>query len=421
MGLGPGSRVVPALALTMLVFASAPVQAQQAQEDSERGELYIYGYLSARAEKVFDELSVSGTGQTEKNNAPREFSIPSFNIMLQYRLPQDFKFYANLNGADAEEIEVKNAWGEYSPNQSFNARIGKTYRRFGLYNEILDAVPTYIGIEPPELFDKDHLILSRTTFFMLHGGVDVGKGEFRYALSGDNGEGGPSDDNLPLGLDLRYDFGLNNTIGISAYNSNGDTTSDVAVGDGSPRTGVLPWMSADDFKIFGGYFQFSFAKFTVQAEYWKADHDAIRDAADVVTVINGADPVLNQNQLSRFLINPAGPIDVANVDTNGDYEVRTWYLRGGYSIETKAGEFVPYVQWDVYKNPETIQDKTFGGDNEAGLADDGEFAKATLGVVYRPIPDVAIKLDGSTHIQQFNGREESFPEVRLDISFIFGR
>ncbi len=37
-----------------------------------------------------------------------------------------------------------------------------------------------------------------------------------------------------------------------------------------------------------------------------------------------------------------------------------------------------------------IQEKDFGGDNEAGYADDGKFLKPSLGVVYKPDPAVAI-------------------------------
>jgi hypothetical protein len=32
---------------------------------------------------------------------------------------------------------------------------------------------------------------------------------------------------------------------------------------------------------------------------------------------------------------------------------------------------------------------------------------------------VAIKLDGSYHSQRFNGRQEMYPELRLDFSFAF--
>jgi hypothetical protein len=42
-----------------------------------------------------------------------------------------------------------------------------------------------------------------------------------------------------------------------------------------------------------------------------------------------------------------------------------------------------------------------------------------LGVVFRPLPNVAIKLDGSYHIQEYNGKKVSYPELRLDFSFAF--
>jgi hypothetical protein len=70
-------------------------------------------------------------------------------------------------------------------------------------------------------------------------------------------------------------------------------------------------------------------------------------------------------------------------------------------------------------HPESIQNKTYGGDDEAGLADDGIFWKPSAGVVFRPLPNVAIKLDGSYHIQEYNGKKVSYPELRLDFSFAF--
>jgi hypothetical protein len=42
-----------------------------------------------------------------------------------------------------------------------------------------------------------------------------------------------------------------------------------------------------------------------------------------------------------------------------------------------------------------------------------------VGIVYKPHESVAIKLDSSAHIQDFNGKREVYPEVRLDISFAF--
>ena len=386
-----------------------------------RFDVNTYGYLSWRVEKVWEELSVDGTGNTVTADAPRETTIPSFNIMMQSNVGENARVFVNLNGKDAEDVTVSNIWGEYKVNTLVNLRVGKTYRRFGLYNEILDAVPTYIGIEPPELFDKDHLILSRTTLAMMHGWVPLGDGELSYSLTFDDGEGGPTpEDNYPLGFDLRYDFNLgNSTVGMSGYSSNGDTTSDVSLGDGSPRSGVLPWMSADDFSVIGAYGEFQIHALKLQAAYWTASHDATRDADAIVTVVNNAG--INANQRDRFLLDTTAPVTTANVDTNGDYDVTTWYIRAGYSFETSKGELVPYFQWDHYDNPETIENKSFGGDAEAGLTDNGKFSKSTIGIIYRPIPQVALKFDTSTHFQDFNGRSESFSEIRFDISYIFGQ
>lgn len=402
--------------------AAILIAASLASSHALANDVNIYGYLSWRLEKVWDELDIGDTGETVTEDAPREISIPSFNVMMLSRIADNVKFFANINGEGAEELTVNNAWGEYTFSDRLNLRIGKSYRRFGLYNEMLDAVPTYIGIEPPELFDKDHLIISRETLLMVHGWVPLGEGELRYSFSTDNGEGGPTaEDNIPIGFDVRYDMSFQGLLfGVSGYSSNGDTVPDKMLGDGSPSSGVLPWMEKDDFAVFGGYFQYENMGWKVQAAYWNADHTAVRDAASVVEVINSAG--INAAQRSRFLVDATGPVSEDNVNTQGDYEINTWYLRGGYSYYLESGaELVPYAQWDYYENPETIRSKTWGGDNEAGLADDGQFTKITLGVIYRPISQVAFKVDGSTHQQKFNGQDKSYSEIRFDISYIFGQ
>lgn len=114
-------------------------------------------------------------------------------------------------------------------------------------------------------------------------------------------------------------------------------------------------------------------------------------------------------------------MDAANVDTNGEYAINTWYVRAGYSLLRESGAWVPYALWDFYENEESIQSKAWDGDNEAGLADDGTFHKATVGLIYRPVPAVAFKFDASAHIQEFNGDNEMSPEIRIDASYIFGR
>ena len=91
----------------------------------------------------------------------------------------------------------------------------------------------------------------------------------------------------------------------------------------------------------------------------------------------------------------------------------------GYNILTKVGQFIPYLFLDWMSHPEAIQSKDFGGDDEAGLADDGIFWKPSAGLVFKPLPNVAIKLDGSYHIQQYMEKNVSYPELRLDFSFAF--
>ncbi|MBV1911834.1 MAG: hypothetical protein KUG78_21250 [Kangiellaceae bacterium] len=411
------SAILKPLITFSLLYLSFLPSAQTGVND-----INIYGYLSWRTEKVWEEIQLDGS----KEDAAREITIPSFNLMMLNSISDKSKVFINLSGAEGEDVEVKNIWGEYKVNNFVSIRLGKMYRRFGLYNEQLDAVPTYIGIEPPELFDKDHLILSRETLSMVHGWVSIGEGELNYSFSMDNGEGGPTaKDNVPLGYDLRYEFGLGDyVVGISGYTSGGDTTSDKSIGEGSPRTGVLPWMSKDKFSIFGAFGQFQIDELQLQAAYWSADHKATRNSEDVLIMLTDpdVDGEINQIRQTNFLLD--GDINnliLANINTNGDYEVVTWYLRAGYTITTKNGEFVPYVQWDEYENPETVFGKKNGGDKEAGLADDGKFRKSTVGVIYRPEPNIAVKLDFSTHFQKVRGKDTSYSEVRFDVSYIFGQ
>lgn len=382
-------------------------------------ELSLYGYFATRFEKTFSEPGLEN-GRVVKANAPAEFIYPSFNLLLQHQMTNKFKAFINLNGAGGDVVDLRNFWGEYAASAAFNIRMGKIYRKFGLYNEILDAVPTYYGIEPPELFDGDHLMISRTTAFMLYGSVGSGSGIFNYSVSTDNGEGGAAEGVVPLGYDLNYKFvGGDFTVGISGYTSGGATTSDIGVGEGSPKSGVLPWMAADEFSVLGGYFEAKTGKVTLQTEYWRASHDAQRDPDAVVEMINGGKP--NAAQRARFLKAPSATVEANNVNVRANYDITTWYVRAGLSQETRMGEFAPYVQWDYYSNPETIAKKTFGGDNEAGVADDGIFSKSTVGLVFRPTPQVAAKLDQSFHFYKFNGEDVNYWEVRFDVSLLFGQ
>ncbi len=324
-----------------------------------------------------------------------------------------------------EKLEVRNAWGNFKIKNIFQIRVGKMYRRFGLYNERLDQIPTFTGIEPPEIFDTDHLFITRTTNLMVHGNWNIGSANFQYSLTTENGEGGEKKKVIPMGWDLRLKSDrqslLIGTSGFTSSLNSEKTTSTVEFGDGSPKGGVLPWMDGDNFFLTGLFAEKQFGKFNIQVEYWIAKHDALRNADNVLTMVNDAG--INPQQRARFLgantSKPNNTLTTADVIVPVKYDVQTYYIRLAYSFDTKIGQLVPYLFLDWMSHPEVINNKTYGGDKESGLADDGVFYKTSAGIVYRPIPVVAIKLDGSIHSQKFNGKNESYPEIRLDFSWAF--
>jgi hypothetical protein len=386
---------------------------------------YLYGYINANLQKTFDYPSLDENGKTVKKSDPTEWTpVKNFHIYGQGNLTSKISYLFNLAYND-DVIEVRNAYGNFAVNEKLQFRVGKMYRKFGLYNEKLDQIPTFIGIEAPEMLDSDHLFLMRTTNFMVHGTFKNPKREISYALMTDNGENGPVRKMIPMGWDLRYkSYNRSFIFGTSGYASSLNstkTTSTVELGTGSPEGGILPWMAGDRFVVAGLFFEKQIGKFLVQSEYYNAAHEGTRDAASVLEVVkNGG---INKFQRRRFLGSNVEKADAdlteSDVVTRAKYNVQTWYVRVGYNIQSEIGQFIPYFFVDWMSHPESIRNKDFGGDDEAGLSDDGKFLKPSVGVVYRPIPAVAIKLDGSYHQQQFNGKQVMYPELRLDFSFAF--
>ncbi len=387
--------------------------------DDDGNSVRLYGFIEGYFEKVSQTpTGVAADGSTIFEENPHEFDVSNLNVMVQGTLEHDFRYFVNLaapgSGSPSSDaaIALRNAWVEAPlAGSQLVLRIGKTYRRFGIYNEILDAAPTFIGIEAPELFDNDHLLLTRTTNLMLHGQFVGGEHTFGYALMTGNDE--RADDAIPVGADIFYDWAESVRIGSSFYWTGGAAEPTRAVGEGSPRGGVINWMAEDEYTVIGAYLALQLDEFVFEGAYWHALHDAKRDPEAVLQLL-GAD--LNPRQRTRFGLDGESPT-AGGVPVDVQYTVQTFYARLGYAIDTDVGEWVPYAQFDVYRNPETISAKAFGGDAEAGLSDDGQFIKATAGLVYRPLPAIALKIDGSTHIQQFNGETVQYPEIRAALSY----
>jgi hypothetical protein len=425
------------------LLSTTALWAQEEQQDSEELDMFdlslkellgiklyddrfmLYGFINANVEKVMNVPSVNGEGQTVTVSEPISWSpVQNFHLYGSGNLSKNIGVFFNLAYND-RAIEVREAYGNFKLSNAWQIRVGQMYRRFGLYNERLDQIPTFVGIEPPELFDTDHLFLTRTTNLMLHGERLLSQGKFMYALTSGQAEGGSAKDIIPLGWDFRYQSDRSGIIvGTSGYSSsiNGqNAVSTVSFNDGPARGGILPWMDGDQFAVFGGFVEKRINRFLIQSAYWRAEHSALRNAEHVLTMVREAG--INQTQRDRFLGANAGKpnaeLTTNDVITEAKYATHTFYTRLSYSLQSDVGQFVPYVFYDELSNPEVIANKAFGGDNEAGITDNGRFTKLSIGVVYRPINKVAIKLDMSSHVQEFNGEQISYPEVRLDFSFGF--
>lgn len=391
----------------------------------EESSFQLYGYINSNVEKVNGFPMRDSLGVMHQESVPLTWSpVKNFHIYGSQQLSPKIRVFFNLayNGDEDESIEIRNAYGDFKLNKLFQIRVGKIYRRFCLYNEKLDQIPTFIGIEPPEIFDRDHLFVTRTTAFMLHGELEKLKGAFMYSLTLDNGEGGPNINAVPLGWDLRYrstEYKL--IIGSSGYTSGGNASSTIEFGAGSPKGAVLPWVDKDDFQVYSLFLEKTFGDFLIQSSYTISPHNIERNQENVLTLVK--DARINKIQRERFLGANASKtnanLTAQDVVVNTSYLSKSFYVRMGYVLRTKIGQVVPYLLIDYMHNPETIQNKQYGGDNEAGLADNGEFIKPSLGLAYRPQPEVAIKFDASFHSQTIDGLRVNYPEFRLDFSFAF--
>jgi hypothetical protein len=382
----------------------------------------LYGYVDSYFEKTFGAPTglLDGAGRPQYEDGDWGWDVLNLHVMAQGSIYGKYRYFVNMVARSAgaigsdQFVRIRNAWVE-APifGSALQVRVGKTYRRFGLYNEVLDAVPTFIGIEPPELFDPDHLMLTRTTNAMVHGSFAFPKATLMYSVNVGNDE--RLNGAFPLGGDLRLDYSGLLLLGSSFYWSGGPAQSAVAMGEGAPTGGVATWMKQDEYFVTGAYAQLTWQRLLLQAEYWYAGHRAERDPAAVAQLANAG---LSTWQLDRYFVN--GDPTQGTTDARVRYAVQTFYARAGYQLALgDTATVTPYLQFDWYQNPEVIRRKTFGGDNEAGRSDQGTFIKLTAGGVFRPVPQVALKLDYSTHLYQVSRQLSLEHELRASFSYLW--
>jgi hypothetical protein len=407
-----------------------PAPPAEAEPESAPQKLYetrIYGFINAIANQIapfsreYDYSYDRSTGEVSKELEGTGFNVNAF-VMLQGTIANRYRYYLNiaaLGAGDPTErpaLELRNAWVEASIyGQVLAVRAGRLYRRFGLYNEITDATPTFVGIEEPEIFDDDHPMITRTTNLMLHGTYVTGLHKLEYAVT--TGEDERESNQVPLGADISYSHEETLKLGVSYYDTMGKAKPGLAVGEGSPEGAVLNWMSEDRFRVIDVYGQLSKGPWIVQLEYCLARHRARRDPASTLAL---ADPSasLSPAQYRRYFTDAFDdtPPTEAEVIRDATYTAQTAYLRLGY--ELRDGMYTPYLQADYYKNPESVPVEDFGGDSEAGFSDQGRFFKGAIGFMYRPLTAVALKLEYGAHfLMKWANTTYSDPELRISFSY----
>jgi hypothetical protein len=384
--------------------------------DTEKVEpLRFYGFVQTTVEREFEEED------------PVEWEFPSFFFYGAADLNKRFDVLFNLAFHESAP-ELRNAYGNTRIADEFQIRIGVQYARFDLFNEKLDHFPTFIGIAPPELYDEEHLLVPRTALAGIHGKIaDTG---LSYSLQTGNGEGGPAEGVVPLWWDARYEH-ARFLVGTSGYASSLLGGSSLPEPEGVGRGGVLPWMAGDRYTVFGGFFEGSLGKLLLQTAYYHAFHQAQRDPQATLDLVLNAE--LSEGQRERFLgenaARPDAELGPQDIVSEVRYSVDAFYFRAGYTLPSSVGNWTPYGHLDVLSHPEMISDEDYGGDEEAGLMDDGAFTKLSLGVVYNPIDTVAFKFDIGHHFGDYSGTSPEqdgllrgrtpIEQVRLDASFAF--
>ncbi|KAA3596586.1 MAG: hypothetical protein DWQ06_15050 [Calditrichaeota bacterium] len=374
----------------------------------------FYGYLSTNYEDLssITRPSAVDTIETENFNPVSGWEHKDFHLLFQSIISDKFKAFGHLSVNDAEEIELRNYWGEFTASEKFKISGGKIYRPFGLYNETLDASASFVGIDAPEYLDENHPIVPRTTTLLFHGGGNLERNHFRYAISFDSGEQNDGTA-LAYGWDVSNEFYDIFKVGYSFYRTEEKRGPKNKIGEGSPEGGVLPWVANEKYFVWGGYLQADYWNFTLQSAWWKANHKGQRSQEQLQILKDSA--ALNDFQRVRFF---GTSENTFNLDF--DYAVKTWFTKIYYTWDSeKTGQWIPYYNFEFYQNPETISEVEFGGDDKAGNSDGGKFNKHTFGFSYKPNSKIAFKTDVSTYRYTLDTKKEHFNAFRIQFAYTF--
>jgi hypothetical protein len=375
----------------------------------------LYGFIEERFNATTSEPNgnVKANGDVARAEPVLDLALPAFHIMAQGTLYSRFHFYFNLTAPDSDapghdvSLALRNAWLETSLFGDYlSLRAGKLYRRFGLYNEILDTSPSFIGVETPASITGNRPMLTRTTNVMLHGRAGFDASTISYAITVGKDEVSASDKVFSPGFDLNLDWDSTILVGTSFYTTGGTVLPGLAPGDGSPSGGVAPWMARDRYRVYGGYARLTFGAFLLQGEGWVSPHEATRDPDRTLLMVQNADDLSPANR-ARFGVD-ASSTNPARVRTSAQYTYTTLELRAAYTFEFGSGEdpveLTPYLNFQYIRDPESIVDADYGGDGQAGQSPRGIMMHNRVGLIIKPVPVVAIKTEVTVAVFDYGDR-----------------
>lgn len=383
------------------------------------GELHLFGYTSFLHQKINNQPELDSLGKTINLNSHSDWDISKFNLILQQSFDKNFSFYLNLTN----NFEVNNVFGLYSLNRYYNFKLGKIYRKFGHFNHIREASPFNYGIEIPESFQSNHLILDINTVFEFSGKAKLFSNNLSYTANFsfiDNINNGFS---FPFGFDLRYQKSNAYTFGTSFYYSGSEAISDIGFNEGISKNGVLPWMTNDEFTVLDIFLEYKYQNFTLVGEWINSNHNSLRNGENVFEMsVNKNDGrfLINEKQIDRLKINKSKGFEPSNIRQVVDYSIENYYVILTYNWVSKIGLVSPFIKAEKYSNPELIENINYGGDNEVGRTDDGKISKYVLGLSFYPINEIALKLAAGIDSYNYNDDLHNVYNYKLEFFYIFG-
>jgi hypothetical protein len=176
-------------------------------------------------------------------------------------------------------------------------------------------------------------------------------------------------------------------------------------------------MEKDKFNAYGAYMRLKHIGFLLELEYWGSEHKGQRNVTQIQALEHTT--YLNPTQLQRFGLDGSTITRDDEIPLKANYKITSYLMRLAYTLETEYGLVTPYINYDHYKNPETIAAIQYGGDSKSGRSQDGKFEKFSFGIILKPIPAIAVKAGYNNSRVKFNNQSILFSSYLLSAAYFW--